>query len=102
VKCTERVAAAGGYQFHQCERDAVEDGLCRMHLAAKRKRDANFERKRAERAAKHALSDARADVIDAAKDLAQFDVSEGREVPESYLDAIRSTVRVLLAAEEQS
>lgn len=65
MKCRERIAEAGGWHFHQCTREAVDDGLCRMHLTAKRKREATVERKTAERNAKHALANATAAVLEA-------------------------------------
>jgi hypothetical protein len=102
-RCTERVAAAGGYQFHRCERLAFDEGLCKMHLSAKRKRDANTARKMAERESRHALQDAQVAALDAAKDLAaHLDEVGVHGAGESYLNAVRSTVRVLLAAEERS
>lgn len=98
MQCIERVAAHGGYQFHQCTREAVEDGLCRMHLAAKRRREANAERKSAERRVARDLREAQGAVIESARDLAHFvDGEDG--VPESFLNAVRSTVRQLEAAE---
>jgi hypothetical protein len=46
--CTARVAV--GYQSMSCRRPVKEDGLCGIHLAAKRRRETNRAKKQDERA----------------------------------------------------